>query len=506
MRFLSNVLNAVVVALLCTSAQAMTLEIQGNTLFASGPVDNDFNQFQSALSADSIKQIVFVNSPGGDLWTGMQVGRLIRSKELSTVIAGSCVSACSIMFMGGKERSFSDALHPSLTYIGIHGPSSKDTKQVDSSQAPQMYAFFKMAIGDKFNADLMNRAFYAMEDRGAMLYAFDVARLPKRITYHCKSSNTLRKECDEFKDVDAYSLGFITNTELVGVDVPQSMRERPHVPGGLLTEIAADLVHTLKEIAAVKCATPNCTQSILNYPNLKGHKAMASSTIGTGVGWSFNRVSPSNAHIGAVYVCNHIKDKPARLCNPRLVDEYDMDGANDQSLRSHGAAKTALKVPTEPFFADEEFALPFISFDGLRFEKYSDATPLKIDGVTTLSTRDLTAALLSSAPPVVIDISSADDVIPGANTITNGGLAMKDAAIDAAMQSRFAGLLSLFAPDTAQPVVVSGLGREDWRAINAALRAVKAGYTRVHWYRGGIASWKAAQLPTATVVINAVAN
>ena len=35
-----------------------------------------------------------------------------------------------------------------------------------------------------------------------------------------------------------------------------------------------------------------------------------------------------------------------------------------------------------------------------------------------------------------------------------------------------------------------------WLSYNAALRLDALGYENLYWYRGGIAAWKAANLPT----------
>ena len=35
-----------------------------------------------------------------------------------------------------------------------------------------------------------------------------------------------------------------------------------------------------------------------------------------------------------------------------------------------------------------------------------------------------------------------------------------------------------------------------WLSYNAALRLHALGYENLYWYRGGIAAWKAANLPT----------
>ena len=72
-----------------------------------------------------------------------------------------------------------------------------------------------------------------------------------------------------------------------------------------------------------------------------------------------------------------------------------------------------------------------------------------------------------------------------------------------AYEARFSGLLKLLAPSVGKPIVFYSRGR-NWHGANAALRAVKLGYRNVGWYRGGLESWKAANLPLAKAVINAV--
>ena len=83
-------------------------------------------------------------------------------------------------------------------------------------------------------------------------------------------------------------------------------------------------------------------------------------------------------------------------------------------------------------------------------------------------------------------------------------MAFDDAAVDNAYEARFSGLLKLLSPDPLAPVVFYCQSRDCWLAVNAALRAKKLGYTQVGWYRGGMESWKAANLPLAEVVLRAV--
>src|ERR1035437_3533993 len=126
---------------LAATVHAMTVEVHGHTIYASGPVDDDYRKFQNAFAQPGIDTVVLVNSPGGSLWDGMTVANLIKEKGVKTVIAGFCNSACAIMFMGGKERSFSDAFRPAQTYIGIHGPHNIRTNDVDPGQAVRVLTF-----------------------------------------------------------------------------------------------------------------------------------------------------------------------------------------------------------------------------------------------------------------------------------------------------------------------------------------------------------------------------
>jgi tetratricopeptide (TPR) repeat protein len=45
------------------------------------------------------------------------------------------------------------------------------------------------------------------------------------------------------------------------------------------------------------------------------------------------------------------------------------------------------------------------------------------------------------------------------------------------------------------PVVFFCIGAKCWESYNAALRAIKLGYRKIYWYRGGIGAWQAAHHP-----------
>lgn len=487
------------------SLQAMTIEVRGNSIYAAGPVGDDYVKFQEALAQPSIERVVLVNSVGGDLWAGMRVGKLIREKEIKTVISGYCISACAIMFMGGKERSFSDAFRPSQTYIGIHGPHDIYTKAVLHGKAVQIYDFMEKGMAGKFNEKVMKMALYEMDDSGAMLRVFDAQRLPKRVTYHCLSSKTLRKNCTDIPDQDALSLGIVTTNDFTTVDLPEGFRKPPNVAGWEIVQPIVDPEEFYKNLSEKQCATDSCRKLITDYVSNSENKALAIPLGASGLGKISNRESETNAFLSAIYFCNHVKGKPARLCETQVVNGFDVRGFYAMAMESHRESIKKLTVPSEKYYASEEFGggNGWASSNVLRTQDLGDVPPQRLEGINTLNTQELAAALQSPQAPVLIDVSNVDDVIPGALTLLYGGAAHEDSAKEMDYEKRFSGLLKLLSPDTTKAIVFYSKKR-DWYSANAALRAKKLGYSQVGWYRGGLDSWKAAGLPAARAVIRAV--
>ena len=493
--------------LMALSAQAMKLEVSGNVVYATGPVENDLREFQQAFEKPGVDTVAFVNSPGGDLWTGLAVGRLIAGKGLKTVTAGFCISACSIMFMGGRERAFSDAFRPARTFVGIHGAHMVDTKGLNPQIQPQIYAFYKQNMGPGFNAEVMNQALYDMEDAGALLRVFDAARLPKRVAFHCRSAQSLRKDCTEFKDLDALSLGIVTTHAFTALKLPAALLQVPSILGRELTQALPDAASYYKEQGERKCSVDACRKSIADFASALENKALAFPVDAAGFGSSSNRDSVAQAFAAALFLCNHPKDRPARLCQTEVVNGYDVRDVDVTGVASHVQSLAKLLAPAERFYANEEYGGAMTSASGLRTQKLMDITPQKLEGIKTYGTQELAIALKSPAPPVLVDVwAGVNDAIPTAVTLLRGGAAFEDAAADKTFEARFAALLKLLTPELSAPLVFYCQNRNCWLSVNAALRAQRLGYTQVGWYRGGIDSWKAANLPLASVVLRAVAQ
>lgn len=494
--------------LLCVCVQAMTLEIVDNHVFATGPVGgNDFNQFKEAFENPKIDTVVFVNSPGGDLWTGLTVARLIVDKAYKTVAAGYCMSACSIMFMGGRERRFGDAFRPGFNVIGIHGAHDANTKQVIGALQPQIYGFYKQTIGDKFNAAIINQALYQMDDAGGMLKIPEATRAPKAFPFQCSSWQTLRSKCTDYKNEDGLTLGVLTHSDVIALNLPTTFKQAPMVLGKPLNRAFSSLEDHINGMAARQCVTDVCKTNVKKWTALKENRAIASRINGPGLGWQSDADVAVVSLVRAVYQCNHFRGAQVGLCQAEVVNSFDVRWLYELSATEHKDALASLKVPAERFYGSEEFGGGFTKAEGLRTQRHSDMTPQALEGITTVGTQDLAKALLGDKPPAVIEVwGGANEVIPTSKSITNGGLAFEAPTGEGIYSKRFVALLELHAPDKNHPVVFYCAGRDCWLAVNAALRAKAAGYTQVQWYRGGYTAWKAAGLPLALIAVTAVAN
>lgn len=101
-------------------------------IVADGPITRttpaDFRRYIQGLgSSANVRYTIILNSPGGDLTAGLELGMLIREGRYDTsigrtvtsrysrenpsalhtqeVVAGTCVSACAYAFLGGVDRS-----------------------------------------------------------------------------------------------------------------------------------------------------------------------------------------------------------------------------------------------------------------------------------------------------------------------------------------------------------------------------------------------------------------
>jgi hypothetical protein len=93
-------------------ANGQMLEFSGGITFG---VANELNGFLQAMGG---VRTVRLNSMGGRILEAQRMSNLIRAKGLTTFVAQDCMSACTIVFLGGKERVVLPAAR-----IGFHQPA-----------------------------------------------------------------------------------------------------------------------------------------------------------------------------------------------------------------------------------------------------------------------------------------------------------------------------------------------------------------------------------------------
>lgn len=483
----------------------MDLVIDANRVFASGPIGEDLRKFEDILAKPEVDTIVFLDSPGGDLWTGLRVGRLIADRKIKTIIGGRCVSACSLMFLGGTERTFSDIAAGTATSIGIHGAHDKLTGGINPEVQGQIFAFMKLRLGEKLNPNVINQALYEMDDPSAQLTVFDKKRANNARTLHCRSAQLPPPLCTLYPEETAMSLGLITSDETTHIELPASLKKPAQLLGIALTQKIEDFDAFMKQLAPQHCETDKCREILAAHSTKGRHKAIAFPSTGFGVANNWDVRNEFSAVAGATYTCNHRKDKPTMLCQVAALDDFDLAAWHAAAVQSHKDAVAHIEVPAQTTFADESTGGEYARFNGMRAKYFFEMTPNSISGIKSYTTAEIASGIKAKdLAAVLIDVDVMDTTIPTSVALINAGYAYENPSDDALLEAKYKGLMQILAPNLDKPVVFFGRSKETWTVVNAALRAVKVGYKNVGWYRGGMKAWEAAKLPVATPVLNAV--
>lgn len=128
------------------------------------------------------------------------------------------------------------------------------------------------------------------------------------------------------------------------------------------------------------------------------------------------------------------------------------------------------------------------------------ATPASIPGGQVVTTRQLVAMLGARReganavpPPLLFDVLGGVQRLPGA---LNAVPAHRAGSFDDNVQREFGAFLKQVTQGRQdQPLVFYCASTMCWMSYNAALRAIRMGYQKVGWYRGGVEAWKEAGLP-----------
>ena len=142
-----------------------------------------------------------------------------------------------------------------------------------------------------------------------------------------------------------------------------------------------------------------------------------------------------------------------------------------------------------------KFGLSLVLAAGVAFPTMAANTPETLAGAKVVNAAEVKK--LGDAGAALIDTrvaaENAEKTIKGAKGVTYKEKSAKQAGYDAS-QDQFD--LTKLPADKAAPIVFFCNGPECWRSYKASTAAVKAGYSKVNYFRGGMPEWVAAGLPT----------
>lgn len=97
--------------------QAVSAPDGTNVIVMTGPMEFGDDEAFRKIAAALDEATVVLDSPGGSVVAGMEIGRAIRSKGFSTAVApdGLCASACALTWLAGAPRYAGPSSH-----IGFH--------------------------------------------------------------------------------------------------------------------------------------------------------------------------------------------------------------------------------------------------------------------------------------------------------------------------------------------------------------------------------------------------
>jgi rhodanese-related sulfurtransferase len=132
---------------------------------------------------------------------------------------------------------------------------------------------------------------------------------------------------------------------------------------------------------------------------------------------------------------------------------------------------------------------------GLATTAMAADTPATLKGTTLVSAAEVKTMIGKGVPVIDTRVAAefAEKSILGAKNVPYKEKSAKDANFDASQDSFD---LTKLPADKAAPVVFFCNSGSCWKSYKASVVAIKAGYSKVQWFRGGMPEWVAAGLPT----------
>jgi hypothetical protein len=136
-----------------------TLQFSGGITFG---VAKEFEQFLNAMS--SIRTVE-LNSTGGRILEAQKVSDLIRSRNLATFVTKDCLSACTIVFLGGRQRLMMPAARLGFHQPAFRGMTAGDRRAAIETEQQRLQRFgLSQEFAERANSAAPSSMWYPDQD------------------------------------------------------------------------------------------------------------------------------------------------------------------------------------------------------------------------------------------------------------------------------------------------------------------------------------------------------
>ena len=488
------------------AGSAMEISVRGGQVIATGPIDAiDEPRLALALAAPDVRELVLMNSQGGDAMAALAMGRIVAQRRIRTVVVGTCAGACPIVFLGGVERRFAEGQHPRVTLLGLDGAYNPP---LTSDLSERILAFVMGRLGAGIDTPLLLEPLVRSNQTGGSVLLREMERNTTFDITAYRCAGGADAKCSALAGKDAFTLGMVTNRATLKELLPADLLPVEMFFGFELQSDSNDVSQALLAQGQAMCGDDAlCNERFgVAVPRFQAQKSFRAAALGVGrrgFGFSDDQENANLAAKRAIYLCNHTLGNK-KLCSLAVVDNFDTASLYLQSAQQTAAILAQLTLPTGTAWAGEDIGSPVVAAASFRRKSLLEATPLLVSGVQTWRTVDLARAIKERRVTSIDVYGVAAQMLPGAVHFWDGGLAFDDEVIDRAYDQRFRDMLQIVEPDKDSAVVFYCQDNACWQAINSALRASRAGYLRAGWYRGGLRAWAQAGLPLVQKVPSVV--
>lgn len=131
--------------------QGYTVEADDQSLQITGHLAwGVLDKVKSAFAENPQITTVILNSPGGHVAVGSRLYDLFRGRGVDTVADGLCGSACTLAFLGGKERILNKGAK-----LGFHSAAGDAQNLVNAGNQRLITTFRDFGVGEAFIERLM---------------------------------------------------------------------------------------------------------------------------------------------------------------------------------------------------------------------------------------------------------------------------------------------------------------------------------------------------------------